>query len=420
MDRSLRSWLISPRPVPGTGRPPRDTRVDVVRGLALLFIFVNHIHNNPLSVATPAHLWFSDAADVFVLLAGFAVAVAYGPLIDSRGVPAGAARIGARMAELYAAHLMTLLFVAAVVAWSAARLERPDQLTMLGLLPLFTATEDTILRALALTFQPSYVDILPLYVVLLGLAPVILWLARTAPIVALAASAALWLLVQATDMNLPNGAEGQGWFFNPFAWQLLFTIGIVAGLAALDGIALPRSSRLLRLALVVVIGSVLLKGLSGQIAFMQWAAVLPSELAPQPSKTQLSLWRVANVLALAYLIAVLVPASARWLSAAPAAVVAVLGRRSLPVFALGTVLSVAGTIALTEAAWSMPAVIAVNVGGILVLIGTALALDWADRAAKMANRPAAPVRADADARPGGRAGARTSELARAVPIGRRS
>lgn len=410
MDRSLISWLLSPRPVPGADRPPRDARVDFVRGLALLFIFVNHIPGNPLSIATPAHLWFSDAADAFVLLAGFAVAVAYGPLVDSRGVPAGATRIGARMAELYAAHLLTLLFVAAVVAWSAARLERPDHLTMLGLLPLFTATEDTLLRALALTFQPSYVDILPLYVVLLGLAPVMLRIARTAPILALAASAALWLLVQATGLNLPNGAEGQGWFFNPLAWQFLFTIGIVAGLAARDRVALPRSVVLVRIALLIVLGIVLLKALSGQIAFMQWAAVLPPELVPQPSKTQLSLWRVANVLALAYLIAVLVPASGRWLSAAPAAVVAALGRRSLPVFALGTVLSVAGTIVLTEAVWSTPAVIGVNAGGILLLIGTALALDWSDRATREASRPAAPVRADT--------GARTGELPKAVPIGR--
>ncbi|MFN8925611.1 MAG: OpgC domain-containing protein, partial [Rhodospirillales bacterium] len=55
----------------------RDTAVDFWRGVALATIFVNHVAGNVLEQFTHKNFGLSDAADLFVLLAGFAAAQAY-------------------------------------------------------------------------------------------------------------------------------------------------------------------------------------------------------------------------------------------------------------------------------------------------------------------------------------------------------
>ena len=50
----------------------RDHRIDFFRGLALVFIFWDHIPGNPLANLTVRNFGFSDAAEIFVFLAGYA------------------------------------------------------------------------------------------------------------------------------------------------------------------------------------------------------------------------------------------------------------------------------------------------------------------------------------------------------------
>src|SRR3954463_13664865 len=70
----------------------RDLRLDLFRGLALLFIFIDHIPNNVLSYVTLHSIAFSDAAEVFVFIAGYAAATVYGKAFEQQGClapPAG-------------------------------------------------------------------------------------------------------------------------------------------------------------------------------------------------------------------------------------------------------------------------------------------------------------------------------------------
>jgi hypothetical protein len=46
----------------------RDLRLDLFRGLSLLFIFIDHIPNNVLSYVTLHSVAFSDAAEVFIFI----------------------------------------------------------------------------------------------------------------------------------------------------------------------------------------------------------------------------------------------------------------------------------------------------------------------------------------------------------------
>ena len=52
--------------------------IDFWRGLALLMIFIDHVPENVFQHVTQKNFGFSDAAELFVFLAGVSVALAYG------------------------------------------------------------------------------------------------------------------------------------------------------------------------------------------------------------------------------------------------------------------------------------------------------------------------------------------------------
>jgi hypothetical protein len=83
----------------------RDLRIDFFRGLALLFIFIDHVPNNGLAHFTLRNFGFADAAEVFVLLAGFSAGLAYQRSFENDGFRAGAARVMDRVRDIYLWHM---------------------------------------------------------------------------------------------------------------------------------------------------------------------------------------------------------------------------------------------------------------------------------------------------------------------------
>jgi len=67
---------VAPSTPPAT--PARDHRIDVIRGLALAMIFINHVPGTLFEHLTSRNFGFSDAAEAFVLVAGVSAALAYG------------------------------------------------------------------------------------------------------------------------------------------------------------------------------------------------------------------------------------------------------------------------------------------------------------------------------------------------------
>jgi hypothetical protein len=68
---------------PLIGEPPpegfdRDPRIDACRGIALWWIFLDHIPNNIGSWLTLRNYGFSDAAELFMFISGVTCALAYG------------------------------------------------------------------------------------------------------------------------------------------------------------------------------------------------------------------------------------------------------------------------------------------------------------------------------------------------------
>ncbi|WP_307137271.1 OpgC domain-containing protein [Pseudoroseomonas cervicalis] len=314
----------------------RDAALDLWRGTALVAIFVNHAGDSLLRRLTPLNFGFSDAAELFVLFAGYVAALAYLPRFRRGGAQPRAVlrRLLARLGLLYAAHLGLVALALLLVPWA-----RPGYATRLGLAPLLDDPAGLLGPLLALALQPHYLDILPLYLVLLLLLPLLLLAAARGHLaLALGASAALWLAAGLGRVNLPAEGAAGGWFFNPLSWQLLFTLGFACGARRSLGRPLPWHPALWWAALALLLASPFAMHLRGLPSPADWP--LPALLV-LPDKQYLALPRLLHVLALCYVVAH--SPLQRWARrAGPTHPLARLGRNTLPVFTLGLALSLLG------------------------------------------------------------------------------
>lgn len=352
----------------------RDARADLCRGLALWMIVVNHTPGNMLGWLTLKNFAFSDATEAFVLLAGYAGAFAYAGAADRNGWAFAAAALVRRVAKLYVAHIFLLVVFTAQVGLSAATLDRAAYLDELALDPFAENPYRTLLEALLLRFQPAFLDILPLYIVLLSLLIPVLALRRR-PWMVLALSVALWAWARAFGVNLPRW-QGGGWFFNPLGWQLLFVAGFLLGQAArgMPTIPLPRPRPWLT---IVVLASLIL-GLLVLVTATYLPEHLPVEVADflaTVDKNALHPVRLVSALALTYLVIAGVPRDSAAVEGRWARPFIRMGRHSLPVFCLGILLSFLARLMLeADDGWGMQVV--VNVLCLAVLIATATLGEW--------------------------------------------
>lgn len=378
--------------VAAAGDRGRDLRLDFFRGLALIFIFIDHVPGNSLASVTLRAFGFSDAAEVFVLIAGFAAMLAYSKTLEREGFWVGARKVGRRIRDLYAAHLLLMALCAGLLAMAARYFENPLYFEHVNLTPLSYDPFGAIWRLLALYYQLGYLNILPLYMVLLAWFPVLWWLLARSPLLGLGISAGLWGLAGAFWINLPSWPEVYGWFFNPFAWQFLFAIGAAAALAYKRGGGLPRSPWLLVPAIGVLVLGFVMAAPWINIPGLHLPRLVAYDALGHISKTNLSLWRIVHVLSLAYVIALAVPASAGWLRTRWAQLIVNCGKNGLDIFCLGTLLSFVGFIVMLEGGRSIEFQAIVNVLGIGAMLCTAqwLTRRKAARAAE-ASRAAAGV-----------------------------
>ncbi len=310
---------------------PRDHRVDALRGVALAMMFVDHIPDNLLNRLTLRNLGFCDAAEIFVLLAGFASMLAYGRAFDREGVRAALVKVARRCGKLYVFQIgMLLISVGVITQW---RRYHPVPVDFLE--PELAHGFASLWRAMMLEALPGSLNILPLYIVLLATFPLVYYSSRIGLGFALAASGALWLLVNVEpQLNLPNWLDPDGWYFNPFAWQFLFTLGAVSAIVTgrREG-DLPRHRGLVAAAWAYLAFSA--------VQAFPWSIWGLPNLAPldidPPMKTPLSPLRLIDVLAIFYLVQSS-PRLSRAAASRGGQGLAVLGRHSLEVFSAGTVL----------------------------------------------------------------------------------
>src|SRR6201993_5349378 len=192
----------------------RDLRIDACRGIALWWIFLDHIPNNIGGWLTPRNYGFSDAAEVFMFISGVTCALAYGRAQQREGWSSMIGRSLRRGWDIYAAFLL-LTLGCAILVYLAGRDHLADESNTRILLDHPGAA---LAHAAILQYRPVNTDIWPIFVLLhLSFAP-LLWLLLRMPNVTLGASLALYALVYVFGWTVPAWPNGH-WAFNPLAWQ---------------------------------------------------------------------------------------------------------------------------------------------------------------------------------------------------------
>ena len=191
---------LSRRCTPGAGLPitvsRRDLRLDFFRGLALWFIFIDHVPSTVIGNLTFRNFGFSDATEIFVFISGYTAAIVYGASLRKNGFVYMLLQVLKRCWQLYSAHILLFVFFIAQITWVAIRFDNASFIEELNVAEFHENPEDSIIRALILRYRPVNLDVLPLYMVLLAALPPCLWLmARSLPLT-LALSVALWLGVR--------------------------------------------------------------------------------------------------------------------------------------------------------------------------------------------------------------------------------
>lgn len=375
-------------------RPGRDLRVDFVRGIALWMIFVNHTPGNLLSYLTLRKISLGDATEAFVLLAGYAAGIAYGRALERDGWLRTGARVLQRVGTLYVAHIFLFVVFTAQVGFSAAALDQAAFLDELALDPFSQEPYRALFEALLLRYQPAFLDVLPLYIVILAMFAATMPLMRNLPMM-LACSGLLYAAARLLDLQLPSWT-GDSWFFNPFAWQLLFVIGIWLGRAPPASLArwFPWNRWLAGLLVMLLAANALALNLF-------WGVMLRSLETPEwiydfystVDKAGLHPARLISILVIVWLLAHLLPVGAAWLNGRIAGLFILMGQNGLPVFCLGIFLSFLGRVAIEHsAAWWM--LVAVNGLGLAALMGIGALSARYDGAGGKRKTPALPLQGD--------------------------
>ena len=297
----------------------RDLRLDTLRGIFLAIMMTDHLGTR-MAEFTYQPLGFVSAAAAFVMLSGYMNAYT-SPAINP-GMPVLLRQAWKRAARVYRYHFVLLLALLALAVATTSFLNRPTPLY-----PDHGGAVAMLLYGALLLHQPSYMDILPMYVLFLLLSPPLLVaLHRGHDWTVIGASIACWLLGQYLDpqewLEERLGTGVSTGSFNLLAWQLLWVSGIYAGFLH----KVRRQTAFFRHRAYLAIAVVLAAGF-----FLARHQLLPvsNTLLAYVEKEDLRILRVANIASQVVLFCWLIrlaPASRGlpWFQ--------LLGRYSLPVF----------------------------------------------------------------------------------------
>lgn len=375
-------------------RPPRDLRLDFFRGLALILIFIDHVPGNVLSYFTLRSIAFSDAAEAFIFISGFAAAMVYGSHLSQRGFLLATAQVYRRVWQLYVAHVFLFVIFTAEVSYTISAAANPLYAEEMGVGDFLNEPHIAIIQALLLRFQPTFLDILPLYIVMLLVFPLVLVLIEWNALAALVPSAILYTAVQRFGWTPHVYPDNHPWFFNPLAWQFLFVLGAVCGRWRATGRPVLPTGRWLPIAASALAASCAIINLTWLVHYI-WEPFPPlfarSLWRMAIDKTNLSPVRLVDFAALAVLAVTVINRDSRFLSGPLARPVVLCGQNSLYIFCFGILLAVLGHVVLAEVTDAIPMQLLVNAVGIIAMVALALLIGWvknADRRPAAAGGPA--------------------------------
>ena len=119
-------------------------------------------------------MMFSDAAEVFILISGYTAGIVYGRAMERQGFVIAGVRVYHRVWQLYVAHVFLFMMFIAMVAYTAGALNNSLYAEEFGAANFLDEPGVAVAKALTLQFQPAFMHILPLYIVLLAVLPFVL------------------------------------------------------------------------------------------------------------------------------------------------------------------------------------------------------------------------------------------------------
>ncbi len=373
----------------------RDLRLDLFRGIANWAIFLDHIPDNIVNWITTRNYGFSDAADLFVFISGYTASFVYARMMIERGFIVGATRLTKRVWQLYVAHIILFVIYIVAISYLARRFADSELINEFNVAGLVDHATETLGQGLLLKFKPVNLDVLPLYIVLMGFFPPILWLMLRQPDLTMAASIVLWLVARYMGWNFAAYPAG-AWYFDPYCWQVIFVFGSWCALGgAKRAHAIIMSNITLYFCIAYLIFALIMT-FAGKIS--DFGALFPNWLysAFNPNdKTFMAPYRFIHFAVLAIMVVRFIPKNwpvLEWKVFDPAIVC---GQQSLAVFCVGVFLSFVAHFTLTLSSGSFLAQVLVSVGGIAIMTTVAYYISWSKRQDKPAAKAAKPVAAPA-------------------------
>ena len=355
-----------------------DRRLDFARGLAIWFMFLDHIPQNAVNLLTMRNFGFSGAADLFVFVSGYTAAIVYGMMME-RGLLVTTSQIFKQVGKLYAAHLVLFVIYLNAIGWVAARYAAPDIIEEYHVIGILTDPVRVLAHGLLLLAKPLNLDVLQLLITLLAFFPVALAPLLRWPNLTMAGSIALYLAARVFDIDLPSFPEGAP-HLNPLCWQLPFVLG---AWFALKGARLTRSLRelpvlrILAMSYVVFALAIMVAGRIPAIASLV-PDFLPKSFAPN-GREDLAPYRLVHMLALVFLFTWLVPADWQGFNRRVLQPVMKCGEEALACFCVGVFLSFAGHLVLITGPNSLAMQVLVSAAGIVTMTTVAYYVSWSKR-----------------------------------------
>ena len=281
----------------------RDLRLDFFRGLGLWMIFLDHIPDDIVAWLTLRNYGFSDAAEFFVFISGYLVGFIYAPIVQAGNFVAAVKRLVMRAWQMYVAHVLLFLVFTAQIARAARKFDNPMYKDEFNVATFLAHPDELIWQALTLRYKPVDLDVLPLYISLVLVSPLIVWCLVRRPNLTLVGSVILYIGARVFDWNFASYPPGTHWYFNPYAWQLMF---VFAAWCGAGGAARIWSIIQSRAALVISIAWILF----ALLIVMTWHSPFLESLIPKwmikaiypIDKTDLDMLRFTHFLALEKLV----------------------------------------------------------------------------------------------------------------------
>lgn len=355
-----------------------DARLYLTLGIANWSVFVDHIPNNVVNLLTLRNFGFSGAADLFVFVVGYGVAIIHGRMALERGYLVAATRIFRRVWRLYAAYVVLFVIYIDTIAYVASQSMAPEIISDYNISGILEHPLRILVQGLVLQEEPLNLDLLQLMIPLMAFFPFALWGLLRRPNLTLAASVALYLAARWFGWTF-HAYPDLEWTFNPLCWQMLMVLGGWFAVTGLSGHALHKISWLRALA-----GAYLVLAMA--LTMMRHSPVLSAYLPEfvlnsisPADKENLAPYRVIHFLALAFLATYLIPADHPGLQWKPLLMVIRCGEEWLAVFCIGVFLSLAGHLILITGANLVVMQIGVSLAGFAAMTAVAYYISWSKR-----------------------------------------